>query len=79
MNTYFVLEKLSDTCYTIWTYPSKQKHLGDIAFDISCGWVYCADDEDSSGYYSSGFLRAIADKLDEMNDELFRGFPDAKV
>lgn len=78
MNTYFVLEKLSDTCYTIWTYPSKQKYLGDIAFDISSGWVYCAD-EDNSGYYSSGFLRAIADKLDELNDELFKDFPDAKV
>lgn len=78
MNTYFVLEKLSDTCYTIWTYPSKQKYLGEIVFDISCGWVYCAD-EDNSGYYSSWLLRAIADKLDEMNDELFKDFPDAKV
>lgn len=78
MNTYFVLEKLSDTCYTIWTYPSKQKYLGEIVFDISCGWVYCAD-EDNSGYYSSWLLRAIADKLDEMNDELFKDFPDVKV
>lgn len=78
MNTYFVLEKLSDTCYAIWTYPSKQKYLGDIVFDISCGWVYCAD-EDNSGYYSSWLLRAIADKLDEMNDELFKDFPDVKV
>lgn len=78
MNTYFILEKHSDTCYTIWTYPSKQKYLGEIVFDISCGWVYCADD-DNSGYYSSWLLRAIADKLDEMNDELFKDFPDAKV
>ena len=78
MNTYFILEKHSDTCYTIWTYPSKQKYLGEIVFDISCGWVYCAD-EDNSGYYSSWLLRAIADKLDEMNDELFKDFPDAKV
>lgn len=78
MNTYFILEKHSDTCYTIWTYPSKQKYLGEIVFDISCGWVYCAD-EDNSGYYSSWLLRAIADKLDEMNDELFKDFPDVKV
>lgn len=69
MNKYFVLEKHSDSCYTVWTSPSKQKHLGDIVFDISCGWVYVTDD--NSGYFSSGFMRAIADKLDELNAELF--------
>lgn len=78
MNDLFILDRHSSSCYSVWTYPSKQKYLGDIVFDISCGWVYCAD-EDNSGYYSSGFLRAVADKLDEMNDELFRGFQDAKV
>ena len=79
MNKYFVLEKHSDTCYSVWTYPSKQKHLGDIAFDTSCGWVYCVDEDAWTGYYTSEFLRVIADKLDELNAELFRGFQDAKV
>ena len=79
MNKYFVLERYSDDMYVLWSSPSKQKYLGDIVFDISCGWVYCADDEDNSGYYSSGFLRAIADKLDELNAELFKEFPDAEV
>lgn len=69
MNEYILLEKHSDTCYYTWS-PSKQKYLGDIVFDISCGWVYCAD-EDNTGYYTSEFLRAIADKLDELNTELF--------
>lgn len=78
MNEYFILEKLNKDMYVLWSSPSKQKYLGDICFDISCGWVYCAD-EDNSGYYSSWLLRAIADKLDEMNDELFKDFPDAKV
>lgn len=79
MNDLFILDQHSSSCYSVWTYPSKQKYLGDIVFDISCGWVYCADDEDNSGYYSSGFLRAIADKLDELNAELFKEFPDAEV
>lgn len=69
MNKYFVLEKHSDSCYSVWTYPSKQKYLGDIVFDISAGWVYVTDD--NSGYFTSGFMRAVADKLDELNAELF--------
>lgn len=73
MNKYFIIENHSDNCYTVWTYPSKQKYLGDIMFDISCGWVYCAGDDENTGYYSSGFLRAVADKIDELNDELFKG------
>lgn len=64
-------------CYKIFT-QTKQKYLGEIVFDISCGWVYCAD-EDNTGYYTSGFLRAIADKLDELNAELFKDFQDAEV
>lgn len=75
MSKYFVLEKHSDSCYTIWTYPSKQKYLGDIIFDISAGWVYVTDD--NSGYFSSGFMRAVADKLDELNAELFKEGADA--
>lgn len=74
MNKYFILEKHSDICYSLWTYPSKRKYLGDICFDISCGWVYCAD-EDNTGYYTSEFLHAIADKLDELNAELFKEMP----
>ena len=72
MNKYFILEKHSDNCYTVWTYPSKQKYLGDIMFDVSCGWVYVTDDVSANtGYFSSGFMRAVADKLDELNAELF--------
>lgn len=71
MNKYFVLEKHSNSCYTVWTYPSKQKFLGDVLFDISCGWVYCTAEDAWTGYYTSEFLRAIADKLDELNAELF--------
>ncbi len=80
VDKYFVLERYSDDMrdYVLWSSPSKQKYLGDIVFDISCGWVYCAD-EDNTGYYSSGFLRAVADKLDELNAELFKEFPDDKV
>lgn len=79
MNKYFILEKHSNNCYSVWTYPSKQKFLGDIIFDISGGWVYCADEDAWAGYYTSEFLRAIADKIDELNAELFKDFPDAKV
>lgn len=74
MNGYFVLERYSDEAYVLWSSPSKQKYLGDIVFDISCGWVYCAD-EDNTGYFTSPFLRAVADKLDELNAELFNEFP----
>lgn len=78
MNEYFILEKLNRDMYVLWSNPSRQKYLGDICFDISTGWVYCAD-EDNTGYYTSEFLRAIADKLDELNAELFKDFPDAEV
>lgn len=78
MNEYFILEKLNKDMYVLWSSPSKQKYLGDICFDISCGWVYCAD-EDNTGCYTSEFLRAIADKLDELNAKLFGGFQDAKI
>jgi len=71
MSKYFILEKHSDSCYSVWTYPSKQKFLGDIIFDISAGWVYCLAEDAWTGYYTSEFLRAIADKLDELNAELF--------
>lgn len=71
VDKYFVLERYSNDMYVLWSYPSKQKYLGDIVFDISCGWVYYAD-EDNSGWYSSGFLRAVAEKLDELNAELFK-------
>lgn len=74
MNDYFVLERYSDDMYVLWSYPSKQKYLGDIIFDPSCGWVYIGD-EDNAGWYSSGFLRAVADKLDELDDELFKEIP----
>jgi len=78
MNDLFLLEKYSEDVYILWSSPSRQKYLGEIVFDISCGWVYCAD-EDNTGYCTSGFLRAIADKLDELNAELFKDFPDAEV
>lgn len=78
MNKYFILEKLNKDMYVLWSSPSKQKYLGDICFDISYGWVYCAD-EDNTGYYTSEFLRAIADELDELNAELFKDFLDAEV
>lgn len=76
MNEYVILEKLNKDVYVLWSSPSKQKYLGDIVFDASCGWVYCAD-EDNTGYFSSGFMRAIADKLDELNAELFGEGADA--
>ena len=80
MNDLFILEKYSDTMFVLWTTPSKQRHLGDIIFDISVGWVYILDEDDANvGYFTSPFLRAIADKLDELNAELFKGFPDAQV
>ncbi len=67
------------SCYKVYT-PTKQKYLGEIVFDISCGWVYILDEDDANvGYFTSPFLRAIADKLDELNAELFKGFPDAQV
>ena len=76
MNDMFILEKYSDTMFVLWTTPSKQKHLGDIIFDISAGWVYILDEEDvNAGYFTSPFLRAVADKLDELNAELFKDFP----
>ncbi len=78
VDKYFVLGRYSDSMFVLWSSPSRQKYLGDIVFDISCGWVYCADDE-GTGWYSSGFLRAVAEKLDELNAELFKEFPDAKV
>lgn len=79
MNEYFVIEQYSDDMYVLWSFPSKQKYLGDIVFDISCGWVYCPAEDAWTGYYTAEFLRAIADKLDELNAELFKGFPDAQV
>lgn len=80
VDKYFVLERYSDSMFVLWTAPSKQKHLGDIIFDISAGWVYILDEEDvSAGYFTSPFLRAVADKLDELNAELFKEFPDAGV
>ncbi len=71
VDKYFVLERYSNDMYVLLSSPSKQKYLGDIVFDISCGWVYYAD-EDNTGWYSSGFLRAVADKIDELNAELFK-------
>jgi len=78
MNEYFILEKLNKDMYVLWSSPSKQKYLGDICFDISAGWVYITD-EDNEGYLTSEFLRAIADRLDELNAKLFKEFPDVKV
>lgn len=78
VDKYFVLERYSDSMFVLWSSPSRQKYLGDIVFDISCGWVYCAD-EDNSGRYSSGFLRAVADKLDELNAELFKEMSEPMV
>lgn len=75
MNEYVILEKLNKDVYVLWSSPSKQKYLGDICFDISCGWVYCAD-EDNTGYFTSEFLHTIANKIDELNAELFKGFPE---
>jgi hypothetical protein len=61
------------SCYKVYT-QTKQKYLGEIVFDISCGWVYLTDEEQvgSMGFCTSPFLRAIADKLDELNAELFK-------
>lgn len=74
MSDLFILDQHSSSCYSVWTYPSKQKYLGDILFDISCGWVYYID-SDSGGWLSAQFLRAVADKLDELNAELFKEMP----
>ena len=78
VDKYFVLERYSDSMFVLWSSPSKQKYLGDIIFDISCGWVYCAD-EDNTGYYTSGLLRSVADKLDELNAELFKEMSEPMV
>lgn len=66
-------EEYSETCIIVWT-EHRQRYLGDIEFDVSCGWVYLTD-EDGSGYFTAEFLRCIADKLDELNTELFKDFP----
>lgn len=66
----FILEKRSKGWYSVWTVPSKQRHLGDLVLDISCGWVFDIDNA-NVGFLSAGFLRSIADKLDEMDAELF--------
>lgn len=80
MNDLFILEKYSDTMFVLWTTPSKQKHLGDIIFDISAGWVYVLDEEEvNTGYFTSPFLRAIAGKLDDLNAELFKEIPEPVV
>ena len=63
------------SCYKVYT-PTKQKYLGEIVFDISCGWVYLLDEDGvNTGYFTSEFLHTIANKLDELNAELFKGFP----
>ena len=73
MTKYFILEKYSEYIFTVHTSPSKQRQIGHIVNDISCGWVYVAGIEcNGGGFYSAEFLRAMADKLDELNAELFK-------
>ena len=77
MNLQFVEQDLgSKFCYGVWT-EHKQRRIGEIVFDVSCGWVYVTE-EDNDVYFTSPFLRAIAEKLDELNASLF-GEYDAKV
>ena len=64
-----VFEEYSEDCIVVWT-EHRQKYLGDLEFDISAGWVFLPEDA-GSGYYTSWFMRTIADKLDELNAELF--------
>ena len=71
MNLQFVEQDFGSLfCYGVWT-EHKQRRVGEIVFDISCGWVYITEEE-SSGYFTSPLMRAIADKLDELNAELFK-------
>lgn len=69
MNIQFVEQDLgSRFCYGVWT--GQQYRIGEIVFDVSCGWVYVTEGE-NNGYFTSPFMRAIADKLDELNAKLF--------
>lgn len=76
MNLVFVeVDLIGGYCYSVWT-EHRQKCLGDIVFDISAGWVYVTEEDNvNTGYFTSPFLRAIADKLDELNAELFKEMP----
>ena len=73
----FIIEKYSEYIFTVHTFPSKQRQIGHIVSDISCGWVYVAGIEcNSNGFYSAEFLRGMADKLDELNATLFKEWSD---
>ena len=70
MNIKFVEQDFGSLfCYGVWT-EHKQHRVGEIVFDVSCGWVYVTEEE-NSGYFTSPFMRAIADKLDELNKPLY--------
>ena len=68
-------QKWSDVCTCIY---NGERYCGDICFLVDSGWVYYPDD-DNSGYFTAEFMQAIADKLDELNAELFRDFPQETV
>ena len=57
------LEKQSDNLYDVWF---NVKYLGRFVKDVD-GFFYYWGDESLSGSWSSYQLRAIADKLDEIN------------
>lgn len=68
MNLLF--DKIGSNCLCVY---NGDRYLGDVVFSIDCGWVY--DSVDIYGFFTSPFLRAIADKLDELNAELFKEMP----
>lgn len=65
-----IFDKIGINCFCVY---NGERYLGDVVFGIDCGWVY--DGMDSYGYFTSPFLRAVADKLDELNAELFKEMP----
>ena len=49
----------------------RMKLREEITFDVGGGgWVLLPDSQ--SGFYTSDFLRFIADKLEMMNEEVFK-------
>lgn len=61
------LNKITDNLYQV-IFTENDKFLGMFERDID-GYFYFAENNRVSGYWSSYVLRAIADKLDEINKD----------
>lgn len=58
------LEKISDNLYDVWF---NINYLGRFVLDTDGFYDFLIDDNNNNGYWSAYQLRAIADKLDEVN------------